>query len=166
MEDAVSVIYHWKNILYGAIAYSVGDAIGALILAEFSIYRMAGIMLVAGTLYAMEASYCFRWIDARIPNNGKLVNAISRTALMALYFNPLWIARHLFFIYLFSGNWNQINWELVIMGMWSFMASLPIALPANYLIQNKIPYHWRFFASGIFAALLAVYYALTEVLFG
>ena len=29
-----------KNILYGAIAYSTGDAIGALILAEFSIYRL------------------------------------------------------------------------------------------------------------------------------
>nr|VFK62506.1 MAG: hypothetical protein BECKTUN1418F_GA0071002_13093 [Candidatus Kentron sp. TUN]VFK71776.1 MAG: hypothetical protein BECKTUN1418E_GA0071001_12954 [Candidatus Kentron sp. TUN] len=155
-----------KNILYGAIAYSTGDAIGALILAEFSIYRMVGIMLIAGTLYAMETSYCFRWIDSRIPNNGKLVNAMSRTILTALYFNPLWIVRHLFFIYLFSGNWSQMNWGLVIMGTWSFIANLPITLPADYFIQNKISYHWRFFASGVFAALLAFYYALTEVLFG
>nr|VFK34447.1 MAG: hypothetical protein BECKMB1821I_GA0114274_10723 [Candidatus Kentron sp. MB]VFK76758.1 MAG: hypothetical protein BECKMB1821H_GA0114242_10733 [Candidatus Kentron sp. MB] len=155
-----------KHVLQGSIAYSVGDAIGALILGDFSTYRTLGIMFVGGTFYAIEIPYYFHWIDNRIPNNGKLVNAISRTALMALYFNPIWVARHLFFIHLFSWNLDQINCGLITMGIRSFMANILIALPVDYFIQNKLPHHWRFLASGIFAGLLAIYYALTEVLFG
>nr|VFK34752.1 MAG: hypothetical protein BECKMB1821I_GA0114274_10837 [Candidatus Kentron sp. MB]VFK76924.1 MAG: hypothetical protein BECKMB1821H_GA0114242_10847 [Candidatus Kentron sp. MB] len=158
--------YTWPNIWQGAVTYSIGDAIAALILGEFSIYRMIGIAFVGGTFYAIEIPNYFRWIDNRVPDIGDLNNSIKRLVLMAVYFNPVWVARHLLFIYLFSGNCHQIGWGLVLMGTWSSIASLPIAIPVDYMIQNKIPYHWRHFSSGIFAGVLAIYYALTEVLFG
>ena len=41
-----------------------------------------------------------------------------------------------------------------------------VALPVNYLIQNYMPLTWRFFASSVFSGLLAIYFALSEVLFG
>lgn len=162
----ISLNYTWPNIWRGIIIYSVGDTIAALILAEFSIYRMVGIMFVGGTFYALEIPNYFRWIDSQIADSGNLLDSVKRSMLPMLYFNPLWIFRHLFFIQFFSGNWQKIGWELFTIGTWSFLVNIPISLLGNHIIQNKLPYHWRFFGSSVFSGLLAIYYAFSEVFFG
>ncbi|WP_217701394.1 hypothetical protein [Tenacibaculum aiptasiae] len=90
---------------------------------------------------------------------------MAKTGLAIAYFNPLWIFRHLAFIKLFTGNYDLINSQLLIIACWSFLANIPISFIANYLIQNKIRLDWRFMASAIFSALMAIYYALSETIF-
>jgi len=92
--------------------------------------------------------------------------SIHRTLLALLYFNPLWIARHLLFIRCFSGQWEAVSTDLLRLGTSSFLANIPLAFLANYLIQNKLPSDWRFLSSAVFSALMAIYYASSEVLFG
>ena len=82
-----------------------------------------------------------------------------------MYFNPIWIWRHLLFIKIFSGNLAQINMNLFFIACFSFLVNIPISLIANYTIQNKIKLGWRFLASAIFSALMAIYYALSETIF-
>jgi len=157
--------YTRANILRGLIIYSTGDSIAALIVGEYSLFRMLGIMLVGATIYALEIPYYFAWIDRRVAQDTRLFSSLKRTAWAMLYFNPLWIARHLLFIKFFSGLWKEITWGLLSLGFWSFLVNIPISLAGNYLIQNKVPLKWRFFASASFSALMAIYYALSEVLF-
>lgn len=158
--------YTRHNILTGVLIYAIGDTIAALILGEFLICRMFGIMCVGGTVYALEVPNYFRWIDARVSYGKNMAASFKRTALALLYFNPLWIVRHLFFINFFSGQWQDIEPALVTVGTWSFIANIPISLVANYLIQNKLPYRWRFGGSSVFSSAMAIYYALSEVFFG
>jgi hypothetical protein len=161
----VDIRYTRENILRGVIIYSVGDTIAALILHQFSLLRMVGIMFVGGTVYALEIPNYFRWIDKTVSSKKALFVPLQRTTLALLYFNPLWIARHLLFIKFFSGNWHEIQWALLSLGAWSFLANIPIAFIANYIIQNELPYKWRFFGSATFSSLMAIYYALSETLF-
>jgi len=157
--------YTRANILRGLTIYSTGDSIAALIVGEYSLFRMLGIMLVGATIYALEIPNYFTWIDRQVTQDTRLLSSLKRTGWAILYFNPLWIARHLFFLKLFSGRWNEIAFSLLAIGFWSFLANVPISLAGNYLIQNKVPLKWRFFASATFSALMAIYYALSEILF-
>ena len=122
-------------------------------------------VLIGAIVYAFEIPNYFAWIDKKtISYKGKKKTLI-KTGLAIAYFNPLWIFRHLVFIKLFSGNYDQINSNLLLIAFWSFLANIPISVIANYLIQNKIRLNWRFMASAIFSALMAVYYALSETIF-
>ncbi len=165
MGKTIKLKYTKANILRGAIIYSSGDLIASLLLDEFSIYRLLGMMLVAATLYALEIPNYFAWIENKTIDLTGTKKTLIKTVLALLYFNPLWIARHLLFIKLFSGNFNQIDLNLLEIAGLSFLANIPISFIANYLIQNKINLNWRFFASAIFSALMAIYYALSEVIF-
>lgn len=146
--------------------YTIGDSIASLITAQFSVERSLGIMLIGGTIYALEIPHYFRWIDKFIVSKPGLTTTFKRALLAMAYFNPLWIARHLFFINFFSGNWDAISWSLLETGTLSFTANIPLSLCGNYIIQNKLPFKWRFVGSGIFSGILAIYYALSEVWFG
>jgi hypothetical protein len=149
----------------GALIYASGDTMASLILDEFSWHRLAGIMLIGATIYAFEIPNYFRWIEKRTVGSTGFRYSMHRTALAILYFNPLWIARHLFFIQLFSFRFSEISWDIFRIASLSFLVNIPISLLANYLIQNKIPLTWRFMASAIFSALMAIYYAVSKVLF-
>ena len=122
-------------------------------------------MLVGATIYAFEIPNYFAWIDKKTTDLNGVKKTLAKTALAIAYFNPLWIFRHLAFIKLFSGNYEQINEQLLIIACWSFLANIPISFAANYLIQNKVRLDWRFMASAIFSALMAIYYALSETIF-
>lgn len=150
----------WRDARQGLLIYATGDAIAAWVTGEFQWTRLLGMMLVGGTVYALEIPNYFRWIARRAGGCGWC-----RSVLALLYFNPLWIARHLLFIRLFSGQWDAIGWELLRLGAWSFAANIPVSFIANYLIQNRVPPPWRFVGSAVFSALMAVYYALSGVLF-
>ena len=151
--------YTWPDVLRGMTIYAVGDTIAALVLREFFWMRLAGIMVVGGALYALEIPNYFQWIDSR--RAGKF----QRTVLAMLYFNPLWIARHILFIKLFSGRFDQIGWHLVRVGAWSFLTNVPFSAAGNYLIQNVIPLRHRFLRSALFSAMMAIYYAVSSYWF-
>lgn len=152
-------------MLRGALIYSAGDTIAALLLHEFSLYRLLGMVFIGATVYALEIPNYFAWIDRKTSTVHGIQKTMAKTGLAILYFNPLWIARHLFFIKLFSGNFEQIDSNVFIIAWWSFLANIPISFIANFIIQNKIRLDWRFLASAIFSALMAIYYALSETIF-
>lgn len=157
--------YTKSNIIRGALIYSCGDLIAAILLGEFSMYRILGMMLIGATIYAFEIPNYFAWIERKTRDAIGIKKTLAKTSLAILYFNPLWIARHLLFIKLFSGNFDQINFSLLTIAGLSFLVNIPISFIANFVIQNKISLDWRFMASAIFSALMAIYYASSEMLF-
>lgn len=157
--------YTNDNIIKGALVYSSGDLIAALLLGEFSTYRLLGMIFLGATLYAFEIPNYFAWIENKTKEIAGNKKTLVKTGLAILYFNPLWIARHLLFIKIFSGNYNQIDLNLLVIAGLSFLVNIPISIVANYFIQNKVILNWRFLASAIFSALMAIYYALSEVIF-
>ncbi|WP_204343958.1 hypothetical protein [Psychroserpens algicola] len=132
---------------------------------EFSWYRLLGMMCIGATIYAFEIPNYFDWIVKKTHFLKGIKATLSKTLLAILYFNPLWIARHLVFIKLFSGQFESIGWSLLEIAFWSFLANILISFVANYIIQNRFKLKWRFLGSAIFSALMAIYYALSETLF-
>ena len=154
-----------RDSLHGAIIYGFGDSCAALLTDEFQFSRLIGMMLLGGSLYALEIPRYFAWIERRFKKPG-IKNGIKRALLAQAFFNPLWIARHLAFINFFSGQFAAIQWNLISIGLDSFVQIVPFTLLVNYAIQNYIPPIRRFSASAVFSTLMAIYYALSEVLFG
>lgn len=122
-------------------------------------------MIVGATVYAIEIPNYFAWIDRKTTELSGIKLTLTKTALAIAYFNPSWIFRHLLFIKLFSGSFDDINAGLIEIAFLSFLVNIPISFIANYLIQNKIRLDWRFLASATFSALMAIYYALSETIF-
>ena len=122
-------------------------------------------ILIGATVYAFEIPNYFAWIDKKTISFKGAKKTLAKTGLAIAYFNPLWIFRHLAFIKLFSGFYEQLNSKLLLIAFWSFLVNIPISLIANYMIQNKIKIDWRFVASAIFSGLMAIYYALSETIF-
>jgi hypothetical protein len=150
--------YRLSDVFRGLVIYPLGDTVASLILHEFCIYRLAGMAAVGALLYSLEIPAWFSYINSRY-------NGLQRTLMAILYFNPLWIARHLLFIYLFTGHISTVHWSILVVAVKSFSLNLPVAFAANYIIQNKISLNWRFLASAVFSSLMAVYYALSRVIF-
>ena len=98
----MALSYTKQDILKGAIIYASGDTIAALLLHEFMWTRLMGIVFIGATVYAFEIPNYFRWIDRTTSGFTGLKLSAWKTTLAILYFNPLWIARHMFFILLFS----------------------------------------------------------------
>jgi len=124
-----------------------------------------GMVFVGATVYALEIPNYFDWIVKKTKHFIGLKATLAKTGLAILYFNPIWIARHLLFIKFFSGHLDAIGWHLLEIAFWSFLANILISFIANYIIQNRIKLKWRFLASAIFSAVMAIYYALSETLF-
>jgi hypothetical protein len=122
-------------------------------------------MCIGATIYAFEIPNYFDWIVKKTEHLKGFKATLSKTGLAILYFNPLWIARHLLFIKLFSGEFEAIGWTLMEIAFWSFLANILISFVANYIIQNRFKLKWRFLGSAIFSALMAIYYALSESIF-
>jgi len=156
-----------RDVLNGAVIYAAGDTVAAAILGQLSVTRLLGMMLVGATVYALEIPNYFRWIDRRSEGMPRgLRFAAARTGLALLYFNPLWIARHLLFIAFFSGRWHTIGWGLLHTAFLSWLFNVPLSAIGNAVIQVALPFRWRFVGSAIFSGLMAVYYALSGVWFG
>ncbi len=159
------LLYTKANSIRGAIIYSAGDTIAALLLNEFSWYRLLGMVFIGATIYAFEIPNYLNWIEKRTTEISGYKQTLTKTSLAIAYFNPIWIFRHLVFIKLFTGNLSQIDIPLFQIALWSFLANIPISFIANFLIQNKVHLNWRFLASAIFSAFMAIYYALSETIF-
>jgi len=122
-------------------------------------------MIVGATFYAFEIPNYFDWIVKKTQDLSSLKATLTKTGLAIMYFNPLWIARHLLFIKLFSGQFEAIGFNLLEIAFWSFLVNIPISFIANYIIQNRFKLKWRFLGSALFSAVMAIYYALSETLF-
>jgi hypothetical protein len=138
-----------RDSLHGAIIYGFGDSCAALLTDEFQFSRLIGMMLLGGTLYAVEIPQYFAWIKRRFKKPG-IKNSIKRALLAQAFFNPLWIARHLAFINFFSGQFAAIQWNLIGIGLDSFVQIIPFTLLVNYAIQNFIPPYPAFFSKCCF----------------
>lgn len=163
--NSIKLQFTKQNILKGALIYSAGDTVAAFLLDEFSIYRLIGMMFIGATIYAFEIPNYFAWIDKKTISYHRIKKTLAKTGFAIAYFNPLWIFRHLAFIKLFSGSYFDINSSLLEIAFLSFLVNIPISFMANYLIQNNIKLDWRFLASAIFSAIMAIYYALSETIF-
>ncbi|UII34256.1 hypothetical protein LVD17_10585 [Fulvivirga ulvae] len=162
----LSLEYKRSNILRGGLIYCTGDTIAALLLNEFSLIRLIVMVIVGATLYAFEIPNYFRWIDSKTAAYKGIRKSLFKTLLALLYFNPLWIARHVFFIKISMMPLLQISlYSMLSIAFYSFLVNVPISFIANYLIQNKINLRWRFMASAIFSALMAIYYAMSTAWF-
>jgi hypothetical protein len=123
-----------------------------------------GILFLGGFIYSLEIPNYLIWLRNKFYQNNFYAKILS-ALLFTLYFNPLWIARHLLILNLFQGNFNQINWNLLRIGFSSFVYSFFFTLPVNYLIINQIQKKWKFAATAVFSSSMAVFYALSEVIF-
>lgn len=155
-----------RDMLRGLIIYSLGDGTAAAIIGEFVWSRLFGMMAVGGLLYGLEVPAYLRWIDRIQPKTGRLPDGVKRAGLAMVYFNPIWIARHILLIKLCSGEWHAIHWGILMVAVWSFLANLPISMLANFTIQNHVAVRYRFMASASFSMAMAIYFAWSERLFG
>lgn len=155
--------YNKENIIKGALVYSLFDAIAAIILNEFSILRFVGIMIVGGTVYAMEIPNYFAWIEKKSEKFPVSKRPYVKTLYALAYFNPLWIARHLAIIEWL--NHGEITLQIFDVAYKSFLFNIPVSFLANFMIQNLIHLRYRYLASAIFSGLMAVYYAFSKVMF-
>lgn len=160
----MNFFYTKANIIRGALIYCIGDTLATLISGDFNITRMFGIAIMGGTMYAFEIPNFLLWLNDK-DFGSSLKAKWTRTILFTLYFNPLWIARHVLLLELFSGNFEKINWDLLNLGWDAFLYPLPIVIPANYIISNIIPYKWRFVGSTTFSGIMAIYYAVAPIIF-
>ena len=158
-------IFHYKkiNVIRGAIVYGVFDAVAALYLDQFSWTRLFGIMFVGATIYTFEIPNYFAWIEKKCTKyKGHKLQAI-KTLYALLYFNPLWIARHLLIIDVLT--FGSSSFSVFVIAIKSFVVNIPISLFANFFIQNQIKLTNRYIASAIFSGVMAIYYAFSKTLF-
>jgi len=156
-----------RDRLIGFFLYPVGDGLAQWMIGDVDLFRCLMLSLVGGLIYSYEIPVYFEWIDRK--PWGRVLRILAAMA----YFNPLWIARHLFFI--------QISYEMEILtrldvfgnvmmdcisiGTKSFIAGIPISIVGNYIIQIRLDLKLRFFASSVFNAIMVIYYALSQILF-
>lgn len=152
--------YRSREVLTGLLIYGTGDTLAALLVGEASWIRALGMSLTGALLYGLEIPNYFRWVARRTHARSGLPGAALRTGLAMLYFNPLWVARHLALIHLFSGDPEALAWPLLAVAAQSFLAAIPVTVSANFLIQNLVPLRLRFAASATFSCAMAMYYPL------
>ena len=178
----------------GWVLYPLGDLIGQIIMDDVNPIRYITVMIAGGIIYRFEIPRWFHFLDSfrlsvdtelRYPILKRLVhedetglrfNWLGKTLGAALYFNPLWIARHLFFIKVATlitpgMNWySDVDFIAVLItalksGTISFFTNLPIALIGNYLIQERMNLRYRFVGSAVLTTVLNAKYAIEFVLF-
>jgi hypothetical protein len=160
---AFRLIIKKSESIKGALVFGMFDAIAAIILGEFSWLRLVGMSLMGATFYAIEIPSFFAWIEEKSHTMKSWQGKLYKTLMTAVYFNPLWVARHMCLIYLL--NQQKFGWEVMSTAWLSFWYGLPVSLAANYVIQNHITMQYRFLASAIFSGGMVVFYAVSAVYF-
>lgn len=177
------------NHLIGWFVYPAGDLVGQLILGDVNVLRVAVLMLAGGLFYRLEIPAWFRLLDSLSPDRQTIIkhsalplftkvegdtvklNWFGRTVGAMVYFNPLWIARHMLFISLVTTSFAEVSWwkyvgSVLSAGAISFLTNFPFSLVGNYLIQVRVPLRGRFFGSALLTTLLTIKYAIEYRLFG
>lgn len=176
------------TLLVGWFLYPVGDLIGQLIMGHVSFARLVAVALIGGLLYRYEVPAWFRFIDrirvtrtagplrffARSGQEPAPLNWVGRMLMSMLYFNPLWIARHLFIIMVVTAPalgagdmhfWGSTLAAALSLGLTSFLTNLPISLIGNYIVQQRLAPHNRFLGSATLSGIMVIKYAIEFRLF-
>lgn len=153
-------MYQKRHLITGFLVYGSGDLVASLLTHDFSFGRVLGMSCVGALWYGLEIPHYFRWLDQRSARPFIIPDAVLRPLLATLYFNPLWVARHLMLIMLFSGDGENISWDIFDTAVQLFLNAMPLALVANVVIQNVVPLSQRFLASALFSCFMAVFYPL------
>jgi hypothetical protein len=156
-------LYSRRDLLAGALIYGAGDLIAASLAHQSTAGRAIGIMLIGALIYAMEIPHYFHWIEEKTSHLQNIQRGLAKVMLAILYFNPLWVARHMLFILLLSGRWHEISWLILQNSAHSFIMALPVVILVNLLIQVKVTLRYRFFASATFSCCMAIYYPLVTI---
>ncbi len=162
----LQALYTRRDLLTGLLVYGSGDLIAALLTGGFSPLRLVGMGLVGALVYGLEIPHYFRWVAHHTAGQPGWQGRLLRTALAMLYFNPLWVARHLACIALFSQHADTLNLALLTTAQHSFLSAIPLTVSVNLLIQNRVPLPQRFLASALFSCFMAIYYPLVARLVG
>ncbi len=170
-----------KPRLGTALIYPVGDLIAQFTLQEFSLYRTLSLTFLALAFYQWEIPRWFKMLDNFVVLKDKKINSLvasfvlsdsgqlnwlGRTIGAIIYFNPLWIARHMFFISLgnvgYSGlvDFNELLLSSLMLGGKSFLINLPISFIGNFIVQVKLKLEHRFLGSVILTNIMAICYAI------
>jgi len=158
-------IFHFKkiNAIRGAVVYSVFDAVAALFLDQFTWLRFFGVMTVGATIYTFEIPNYFAWIEQQCAKFTGHKRQLYKTLYALMYFNPVWIARHLLIIDFLT--YGSSSFAVFSIAVKSFLMNIPISLFANYFIQNRVRLGYRYLASALFSGIMAIYYAYSKTLF-
>lgn len=162
--------------------YPLGDFIIQLILNNINHVRIIMVFLAGLLLYRWEIPQWFTWLAKfRFDHtNGwrKLMstedahlNWLGRTIGALLYFNPLWIARHMLIIDLGVHHFVMTSLSLeikhcLILGVKSFFINLPLSFIGNYIVQTKVQLNYRFLGSVVVSTVMAMMYAIGYKYFG
>lgn len=175
-----------SNLLVGWLVYPAGDLAGQAIMGDINLWRTLIVALAGGIIYRWEVPAWFRFLDrARLSEEraqrhrvlavffqatpeGRKLNWMGRTLGAMGYFNPLWIARHAFFLSL--AGVRDLGLTLIVTeslkrGAASFVTNLPLSVVGNYLVQQKTSPKHRFFASATLTGVLTIKYAIEHALF-
>jgi hypothetical protein len=178
---------HWSQKLFNTLIswtlFPLGDLCAQLITQEFNPYRLLALSLAGGLIYQYETTAWFELLENKCFSPQELwvfpflkpavrettesiyqLNGVGKTMGAILYFNPIWIARHMLFITLGTTPCSSLNGAIVLSsllsGSKSFLVNLPLSLLANYILQEKIPYRYRYLGSIVLTGLFAIAYAL------
>ena len=178
---------HLLNTIVACLLYPIGDLIGQLILGGFNLERTICITLIGSLLYRFEVPAWFSFIDklrvsdkiqnrfslifATAAENNHPLNWLGRTLGSMASFSPLWIARHVFIIYMATHHMQldmgpmEAVGHFIMVGCKSFLANMPISLAGNYIIQQKLPIQSRFLGSATLSGIFSITYAIEYVFF-
>lgn len=154
-----------KVCITGGLIYVSGDALAAIVQNQFDAFRSLVMFLIGSTLYAFEITNYFKWIESRFGHQHGFRYKWLKASYALLYFNPLWISRHMFFIIISSRQWDKLNFQILSSASTAFFINIPVSIIANYVIQNRIEPKFRFWASAIFSGIMAIYYSMGMVWF-
>ncbi len=185
IQTYLSIPVSKTDKLSGWILYPLSDGLAQLILGDISYLRILFVALLGRYVYAIEIPKWFGflsvWHRTTIPTGllrGFWVktgehyyfNWLSKTIGATLWFNPLWIARHMLVLELaniVSGKTNFFTFlpQALHLGTVSFIGQFPVAIIVNYIIICRLPDRSRFIWSSVFSGILAIYYAVGKVYF-
>ncbi|MBN8659945.1 MAG: hypothetical protein BWY75_00915 [bacterium ADurb.Bin425] len=185
------------NLAVGWLLYPTGDFLGQLILhpSHISIERLLAITLMGGLVYRFEIPRWFKTLDSikfddetiekfqllklltrenpAETAHKQILNWLGRTLGAMLYFNPLWISRHIYVIFISTNHQFMPSnmtplaavGHFLAVGGNSFLINLPISFLGNYIIQQRLPITYRFLGSATLSSLMAILYAVAYWLF-
>ena len=195
MSIKINIREHDRNqlldMLEGFLVYGLGDLAAQIILGSPSIVRTIGIGLIGSSFYALEVPLWFRMIEGTFchasnkiracqmfkePNNENIcyLDYKGRTLMAMSYFNPIWVARHMFFLsllnaiskgYVFSSPF-RVFINLIPVAAKSFVVCIPIIILGNYIVQNRIKMKYRLIGSAILSSICALWFAVSQAIFG
>lgn len=181
IESANNKRNPYFDIFVGLMMYPMGDLIGQVITGDISLWRTIAVALIGAFLYRLEIPRWFAYLDhlrwnnrgsspltmiTRLDQDGtRRLNWLGKTGGAMLYFNPLWIARHVFIITLATTAWAELTltvalWQALSVGLKSFITNLPFSIAGNFIVQQCLPLRFRFMGSATLTMLFTIKYAV------